>query len=323
MKSYDETIDSVICRIHEYEVEALQKRKSVMKAVASLGCLCLVTIIGIAAWRTGLIDANHPSLPDDPYGQQGTGSAGETGATTVGPVIDKPDSPILWGDDVHNGSQDAALIHWNGKMVDCALYEALTDTEYREYILAITPSAALDEQFVHNGKTLAEYEQDAENERIWIDNLHSLAHHGEYLKYGEALYTTGAPNGEKWDRDLYYKTIARYGEQLLATYIVDGVFLKEKLEADIEKYSAQEPCREAYEVAFEAYMLHFVEESIKQLDAQGYQYEQTEEGQLIIFMTAEEFESLSLEHAMLYNLAAKNGEPGDLVTNECIQTRPA
>lgn len=322
MKSYDETIDSVLSRIHQYEDDALRKRRAAMKMVTSLGCLCLVAILGIAAWRGGLNEPNRPSVPiDDPYGQQGTGSTENTG--TNGPVIDRPNLPILWGDDTHNGSEDAAYVHWNEKMLDYALYKALTDKEYEAYILAITPSAEWDEQFRYNGKTLAEYDKAAEEERIWTDKLYSLLKDGERLKYGEALYTTGAPNGEKWDRDLYYKTVAYYGEELLATYIVDGVFLKEKLEADIEKYGGQEPCWEAYLAACEAYRLHFVEESIKQLDAMGYPYERTEEGQLVIFVTAEEFEALSLEHTMLYCLAAKNGEPGDLVTPEGIQTSPA
>lgn len=321
MKSHNETIDSVLSRIHQYEDNALRKRRTAMKAVASVGCLCLVAIMGVAVWRGGLIDVNRPSVPEDPHIQQGTNTEADTG--TEAPGVDRPDWPVLWSDDVSGGSQDAALIHWNNKMVDCSLYEALTDREYEAYILAITPSAELDEQFVYLGKTLAEYDKEAEEERIWINKLYSLLKDGERLKYGEALYTTGAPNGEKWDRDLYYKIVAGYGEELLATYIVDGEFLKEKLEADIEKYSGQEPCREAYWAACEAYRLHFVEESIKQLDAMGYPCERTEDGQLIMFVTAEEFKTLSLEHAMLYCLAVKNGEPGDLVTPAGMQTSPA
>jgi hypothetical protein len=59
------------------------------------------------------------------------------------------------------------------------------------------------------------------------------------LKYGDALYTTGTPDGEKWSQELYEREVALIGEDIIAKYIVDGEFLRDKVEADMEAITAK------------------------------------------------------------------------------------
>ena len=55
---------------------------------------------------------------------------------------------------------------------------------------------------------------------------------GEWLKYGELLYTTGTPDGEKWAKSLYDERVAFYGEDFIAKYIVNGEVQTDLLNED-------------------------------------------------------------------------------------------
>ena len=85
-----------------------------------------------------------------------------------------------------------------------------------------------------------------------LDNLYRLM--GEFtvvgpkLKYGEALYTTGTPDGEKWAQQLYESKMQQFGD-LVDKYIVDGEFLKEELQADMEQIAAR--LQELYDSFFD------------------------------------------------------------------------
>lgn len=67
----------------------------------------------------------------------------------------------------------------------------------------------------------------------FYEKLGQLLKQGDSLKYGEMLYTTGTPDGERWDEKFYWQRIEFYGEELLAEYIVNGEFMREKVEADM------------------------------------------------------------------------------------------
>lgn len=63
MKSYDEMANDVLRRIDEQnalqEEKRERRRKAVPKVVAaSVGCVCVVAILGVVAWQTGLINFN-------------------------------------------------------------------------------------------------------------------------------------------------------------------------------------------------------------------------------------------------------------------------
>lgn len=81
-------------------------------------------------------------------------------------------------------------------------------------------------------------EQEIADNRLY-DKLGHLLKLGDMLKYGEALYTTGTPDGEKWSQELYEQKVAIIGEDIIAKYIVDGEFLRDKVEADMEAITAK------------------------------------------------------------------------------------
>ena len=66
------------------------------------------------------------------------------------------------------------------------------------------------------------------------EKLAQLLKQGDSLKYGEALYTTGTPDGEKWTKEFYEQRVEFYGEDLLSKYIVDGEFLRKSVESDMK-----------------------------------------------------------------------------------------
>jgi hypothetical protein len=72
-----------------------------------------------------------------------------------------------------------------------------------------------------------------ESDAQLYDKLGQLLKQGDYLKYGEALYTTGTPDGEKWTKEFYEQRVEFFGEDLLSKYIVDGEFLRKSVESDM------------------------------------------------------------------------------------------
>ena len=167
--------------------------------------------------------------------------------------------------------------------------------------------AYLHKNYIYNGKTLSEYEREADNEDIEFGKLSQLLKWGDELKRGEDLYKTPGPDGTKWAKEFYDEKVKFFGEDFLAKYIVDGEFLKEKVEADIQNY--KHTCRTEYDVACDAYYEYIVEETIKKLEKENINYERnvSREFYLIIYVTADEFEKLSLDNVLLFGLATKSG----------------
>lgn len=61
MKSYDETISSVFNRVNAYAAERKRKRTVIKNMVASICCICLVAILGVWVWQSGLFVSPPPS----------------------------------------------------------------------------------------------------------------------------------------------------------------------------------------------------------------------------------------------------------------------
>lgn len=309
MKNYDETINSVFDRISEYEVQKKRKRKVIAKTVTSMCCFCLVALLGVGVWQSGLFGTTPPTTLDGEK-IEGSNSSQQDTDKPNNSVGVTPDATIIWG----NASEveDMGFVEWHGKQITMSLSDALSAEKNKGSLFAIGVNFELNEKFIYDGKSLAQYSAKVDKENLLYDRLGELLKAGDSLKYGEALYKTGTPDGEKWAKELYDETVERIGEDLLAKYIVNGEFLKDKLESDIAEYDNQKPCQIAYEKARNAFYKSAVDKSIEQVKKQNINYERTSETTLIIFATADELSNLSLDNVLYFGLALKDDEGMDM-----------
>lgn len=159
-------------------------------------------------------------------------------------------SAVIWADSV---TEDEGLTDWNGKEVSFGLAEVLKTAKSGD-VLAIAAHFSRDDSFVYQGQTLGAYYQAVGEERDRPDVYAQLLKEGDSLKYGEALYTTGTPDGERWAEEYYRDRVAFYGEEVLSRYIADGAFLKEQLEADLAAAETATAAWDAYEQARAAWL---------------------------------------------------------------------
>ena len=221
-----------------------------------------------------------------------------------------PDDSVIWGDG--SGTSVSSIETWNGKQIGYELWEVLQkDTTGRT--IAIVASPRINDQFVYNGKTIADYEAEAYYERsVLPDKLQQLLKEGEVLKYGEALYTTGTPDGEIWARDLYESKIAYYGTELLSKYIVNGNFLADQVAADLALAQNATAAQNAYDEAVSAFYSQTVAAAVSAFSAKGLSCSVTGHG-ILFFASADRFARLTAPDnaEWYYSLAQQNS--GDTV----------
>lgn len=215
---------------------------------------------------------------------------------------------VIWAEDMAavNQIDDEGFTKWHQfNYVGYRLYDALESGEADD-VFAILARPAVDYTFIYNGRTLEEYDYDMYNEHNLPDLLEQLLKEGDSLKYGEELYKTGTPTGEKWYQSLYEERIAFYGEAILEKYIVNGEFLREKVEQDIAAAKNSNEATAAYKTAYEAY-LNQVASSVKGvLPAEVV----VEDNGIIMYLTKDEFSKFSADRidGWTFDLAFKNGE---------------
>lgn len=310
MKNTNEMVNSLLERREQYEAEQKRKRSIITRTVTSMCCLCLVALLGFGAWQSGLFNTARPPLVDGGNStHQDTDKTEPTNPSNNVSMGILPDAPIIWGE-TNGESQDAGFSTWNGKMITMPLNDVLTDEKNKNCLIAIGVSFELDTEFVYKGKTISEYEAVLDDARLLIGRLGELLKAGDELKYGEALYKTGTPDGKKWAKQLYDETVERIGKDVLSKYIVDGEFLKEKLESDIAAYDAEENSRENWDDAVAAYYEFIANEVARELKEQDVNCE-VQKG-LIVYVTIEEFSVLEIDNVMFYSLGLNESEAGDL-----------
>ena len=146
--------------------------------------------------------------------------------------------------------------------------------------------------FVYQGKTYGEWEAYASACFDEMTLRRGLLKLGDALKYGEALYTTGTPEGERWSKELYEKTVAEFGEDFLARYIVNGELKKDLLEQEIREYDAEYMrVYEVYGELADAFREVQAQKHAEQLIGQGIPCEVIR-GRLFMFVTARELEQI-------------------------------
>ena len=284
MKTCDEMVNSLLERRKQY-VAAQKKKKRVL--VSTITSLCVVAMVGVAVWQMPSATEQPPVAPDD-----------QQNSTTQTTPITKPTYNILWKEaeeDMSTG--EIAVDTQMGKTIEWGLKKALENLPQNTKVAVAAYPDMTDPNFVWNGKSLKEYSDAFDAERSMLNKLGSLAKMGNMLKYGEALLT-GTPDGEKWSKELYEETIAYYGEELLSKYIVNGEFLKDQLEADIEIMSGEGSAYYAYESACAAYNAYALDEAEKQLAAHSIDYDASnsaDSGCIIMFVDAEQFFAFTME----------------------------
>ena len=207
---------------------------------------------------------------------------------------------------------DSPYVKWNGKEVMSNLYDKLRKPSDEVLPITFKLSMSPDYNFEYKGKKLSEYAN--ANNSEYMEKLRDLMGYGNTLKYGEMVYTTGTPEGMKWTQEWYEDRIEYFGEEMLSKYIVDGEFLEEDLRADINELMKNN--RVANDEAEKAYYRFISDEAVKQLDEQNIRYEyMTEPKRLVIYLTAEEFKSLTLDNVSRYgfDVSVANGLTVDAI----------
>ena len=284
MKTCDEMVHSLLERREQYAATQKKKKRVLVSTITSL---CVVAMVGVALWKMPSATEQPPVTPDDTNAMQHS--------TTQSSTTTKPTYNILWADS-DNSDMEGHMSYFGKELCCMCLCEPLEKNSSNDKI-AIRAEFAILEDFVYKGKTLAEYREAYDQERWLFQLLTQLVKEGEDLKYGEALYTTGGPDGVKWAKAFYEERVAMYGEELLSKYIVDGEFLKAEVEAEIEcRLNGYHPARDAYDEAFDAAINHAVVQFKAVLDSLGLDYqEQTNADELVFFATADEFVALPKE----------------------------
>jgi hypothetical protein len=271
MKSSKEMTDSLFDRRDEY-MKQQRTRRGLMTAIAGgVGCVALVALVGFGIWGAVNNGMNNPA-----------------------PTIS--DMKVIWADSSY------MEVTQNG--VSTKLENAINSFG-KDKVFAILAMPEIDYSFKYQGKTLEELSNALREEVMLPEKLWQLLKSGDFLKYGEALYTTGTPEGEKWDKALYEQQINFFGKDLLEKYIVDGQFLSEKVEQDIEKAEKNNTAQDAYNKAMSAY-LEKIASSVN-----GSMPSQTvpERNAIIIFLTGDAFSEFKADHSegWIYDLAPKGG----------------
>lgn len=243
-----------------------------------------------------LFDGNNPSVidPDNPEGD---------GELWLPAKLDE----IIWKKDDQGDDIDApdAFIQWNGWEMEYNLYDALQRAGENEYIaVLVTKQDAVDlDSFEYKGTTYREIRSRDDELRALGRKLLDFPKEGEWLKYGELLYTTGTPDGEKWAKELYEERVAYYGEEFIAEYIVDGEVQTEKIDETLQEIEAElDGLSKTLSELLGAYHQSYGE-SLKELFSKAGVCAVMQDGRLFLFVTADELAELKISDKGDYRLS--------------------
>ena len=318
MKSSEEMLKSLLNRREQYEKERKKRRKRIVGISVPTGCCALIlcAVFLLPGMKDNIGSGALPiptAAPDMPM----TDSSAIMPENPE-PVTDagEPDVPNVEADDGGTasppdltpktetvGSEEVFFLWWKNRLsVTWRLNQAIeSDPEGTFTVIAnYRPTTGDITDFTYEGRTLSQWATEAVEADLLPDKMAELLKMGDALKYGEALYETGTPEGEKWDRRLYEDKIAYYGEELLNRYIVDGEFLREALENDLHdmKNTALALAEEAYGRAYAAYLDEVMPEFVQVLTAGDISCGRMTDRNscLLLTVTAEELENLPLEN---------------------------
>lgn len=328
MKTCDEMVNSLLKRREQYLLEQKQKRRTAAKITAAGGCCALVAVIGVGIWNSGMLREKGTMISDNSF------SVNSEPAKEIPTPQAPDDSSVIWAEVSSYGNVfDEAEIGWvllNGKRISPSLLEAFEKNgDDSVFAIAVHPCCNYnDNNFVYNGKTLAQYQAAADEAWEIIERHIQLLKQGDYLKYGEALYLTGTPDGERWAKEYYDRTVSEIGEEIISKYIVDGEFLEDELTEVIDKLENERiELVETWGQAYTACNTYIFETAAELINAQGVCCEtkynlDSRPYLLVIFATKDEFEALNFDnmHECIFALAQKNEDDyfSGYFINECV-----
>lgn len=311
MKTCDEMVNSLLKRREQFLIEQKQKRRKTAVKIAVSGCYCaLAAVIGTGI-RHSVISSNKISGNSSVISENSFPSSSGSEKITP-PELDR--SRVIWADsdadadDVISGyivnAAEGIFDSFNGKTVTKMLSGALKE-HGDESIFAVgvfyfpycTETEA--ENFIYNGKTLAEYEKDAMVKCFRSMDLSYIRNNAEYLKYGEEYYKTNTVtiNGTPWTKYEYDRAVSLVGEEFISKYFVDGEFLEDEFsrvrDTASEEYRAAE---DAYVEAHNAWRTSLLEKETERFTSLGINCElRTDPELLVIFVTKDELSELAFD----------------------------
>lgn len=183
-----------------------------------------------------------------------------------------------------------------GFSVSRELYEALSSTKDDDYLDIIVSSVVtVSGDFEYQGKKYSQYSMEYSQSKLLLKKQEELLKDGELLKYGDTLYTTGTPDGIKWPEKRYNEALEYYGD-LINTYIVNGEFLKDKLQGDgVATKEEMDTLYAIMQEACDAYAINFAQTNLQLFKDAGAEAS-IKEDKINLHITKKQLSKLSIEN---------------------------
>ena len=304
MKTCEEMTASLLARREKYLAEQRTRRKRLIRLSSSAACCALLVGLALLAPRT----RSDPPAPT-PAGSDAPPESPTSGIPTGDSGPADPGLPV--SDPAGAGDNGLPLFRWrDGLSLRGSLYWALENdpedtfriaASYRPVLASPGVAGIAPASFVYGGKTLSEWAAAEEEGWLLKAKMEELLKLGDALALGDALWQSGTPDGEKWDRRFYEDKVAFYGEELLGRYLADGVFLRDDLERDLAALR-EHPASESYAAAYNAYLDAVLPHAAQQLADAGISCARA--GYRLVFTAAaDELEHLPLDDLQSWTFA--------------------
>ncbi|MBR6768440.1 MAG: hypothetical protein IKM34_03025 [Clostridia bacterium] len=291
----------------EMKVLPLRKSRIFLKwgAVAAVFCLvCATSVVMLLNFPNNSTTPTVPATSSSTVASSDTATPNSTEPTFTLPV---PIDEIIWYENKGGASSDSAWMEWNGMKLsydlENAIYRIEKGYESKQY-LAIQIRYGEGEQldrYVYEGKGYAEHQEELKAWNQLKSKYYSLANEADKLKYGELLYTEGLPDGTKWTKEHYDERVAYYGEEFLSEFIVDGVYLVQKLGLAFRENEAR---IEKKEKMFIDLIQSFHKDSPPEIAEAFSQYAVTVKNDIVfLFITLSDFKTINIENKEDYVFA--------------------
>lgn len=322
MKTCDEMVNSLLKRREQYLLEQKQKRRTAAKIAVFGGSCTLAAVIGIGIWNNGMprekgtvISDNSYAISNNPFPVNS-----EPVENLVPPVLDR--SSVIWAESgVEDNvgiiviAEEGALKEFGGKTVTKTLFEAFKEHgDDSVFAVAVFYFSFGQEEkdFIYNGKTLAEYDEDALEKCLRSMDLSYIRNNAECLKYGREYYITNTVkiDGIPWTKYDYDHAVELVGEEFISKYFVDGEFLEDEFTSVYDKAREEyQNSEDAYRQAYSAWKTSRLEKETERLTSLGINCElRNSPDSFVMFVTKDEFAALAFDNSgnWFFGLAQEN-----------------